>query len=204
MFNNVTLDNGQSYSFPVNVSSKVASNSYTGIFDGLYRENNSSLSEEEYSNFIYKLFNNMLRNLGADTTVDDYVVKGEINQLYDLFIVFEPITIVRMNRQHFMGTAYELGREARSQSAGGWVNSETGERPCKGSSEGALCDLSSILKKLIPCKSYLNGSIIDSMKEKQSTILIQNFPDGYYFNNIKIDYNNSQKLCSSSSKYLLE
>ena len=206
MFNNVTLDNGQSYSFPVNVSSKVASNSYTGIFDGLYRENNSSLSEEEYSNFIYKLFNNMLRNLGADTTVDDYVVKGEINQLYDLFIVFEPITIVRMNRQHFMGTAYELAREAKNQDAGGWKNEE-GISPCKGIGkgdlgEGALCDLSSILKKLIPCKSYLNGSIIDSMNEKQSTILINNFSNGNYFNNIKIDYNNSQKLCSSSSEYL--
>ena len=201
MFKNVTLDNGDKYNFPVNVTATVASNSYTGIFDGLYRENNPSLSEEDYSNFIYKLFNNMLHNLGAATTVDDYVVKEEKNQLYDLFLVFEPITIVKMNRFNYMGTAYELAREARNQSAGGWKNSE-GEYPCKGSSEGALCDLSSILKKLIPCKSYLNGSIIDSMKEKQSTILIQNFPDGYYFNNIKIDYNNSQKLCSSSSKYL--
>ena len=201
MFNNVTLDSGQSYSFPVNVTAKVASNSYTGIFDGLYRENNPSLSEEDYSNFIYKLFNNMLHNLGAATTVDDYVVKEEQNQLYDLFLVFEPITVVKMNHHYYMGTAYELAREARSQVAGGWENSE-GEYPCKGSSEGALCDLSSILKKLIPCKSYLRGNIIDSMKEKQSTILIQNFPDGYYFNNIKIDYNNSQEVCSHSSEYL--
>lgn len=195
----VQTTDGKKYSFPVSVAPKVASNSYTSMFDGLYREKNSSLSQEDYDKFIYQLFTNMLSSFGAsDTNLENYIVKGEKQILYDLFLVFEPVTVVRMNGSHFMGTAYELGVEGKKQKGGGWKNS-SGESPCKGSSSGALCDLSSVLRKSIPCKSYLDGNIIDSMKEKESTILINNFPDGYYFKNIKIDYSNSQSQCSNKS-----
>ena len=204
LFENVTLDsdnlNSDRYTFPINVYPKVISLSYTGLFDGLYREKNN-LSDEAYDDFIVALFNRMLASLGSDKELEDFLIPGEENKLYDLFLVVEPIEVVQMNKEVFMGTSYELAYEARyNQKGGGFYKKSDGTYPCKGSSTGALCDLASVLRKSSPCKTYLDGNIIDIMKEKKSTILIKNFPDGYYFNNIKIDYNNTKKICENSSR----
>ena len=199
LFKDVTADDGSKHSFSVSIASKVASNSFTGMFDGISKEK-SPLSEEEYSKFIYALFNRMLSSLGSSQKVDNFVIDGEANKLYDLFIVFEPVSVVKLNGLMYLGTSHELAIQG-SKTKGGKTKDENGVPYCSSTST-ALCDLSSVLRRTIPCKSYLDGNIINSMKEKQSTILIKNFPDGYYFNNIRIDYSTTSSTCSSSKNNL--
>lgn len=199
LFKDVTADDGSKHSFSVSIASKVASSSFTGMFDGISKEK-SPLSEEEYSKFIYALFNRMLSSLGSSQKVDNFVIDGEANKLYDLFIVFEPVSVVKLNGLMYLGTSHELAIQG-SKTKGGKTKDENGVPYCSSTST-ALCDLGSVLRRTIPCKSYLDGNIINSMKEKQSTILIKNFPDGYYFNNIRIDYSTASGTCSSSKKNL--
>ena len=187
---------GKSFTFPVELSHKVNkdSRSYTGIFDGLKYENNTKITKEEHQEFINAFLEQLLSTFNAGN-IEDYVVKGEKNKLYDLFIVIEPLELVKINGQDYVGTSYELAAFAYTQKGGGFVNSN-GERPCSTTSNGALCDLGASLRKGSPCKTYLDGNIIDSLKEKESTILINNFPDGYYFKNVQLVYSHAQTKCS--------
>ena len=187
---------GKSFTFPVELSHKVNENSrsYTGIFDGLKYENNTKITKEEHQEFINAFLEQLLSTFNAGN-IEDYVVKGEKNKLYDLFIVIEPLELVKINGQDYVGTSYELAAFAYTQEGGGFVNSN-GERPCSTTSNGALCDLGASLRKGSPCKTYLDGNIIDSLKEKESTILINNFPDGYYFKNVQLVYSHAQTKCS--------
>lgn len=189
---------GSVYNFSLNLETKVVSNSYTGMFDGFYKEN-TSLSQEDYDKYMEAWLNTLLKEYNAGK-LEDYLVAGETNALYDLFIVVEPVEVVLMNGELFMGTSYELAYEARYNQKGGGFVTSSGVAPCRYSSTGALCDLNAVLRRSSPCKTYLDGNIIDSMKQKGSTILIKNFPDGYYFKNIKIDYKNSKKICDTSGK----
>lgn len=187
---------GKSFTFPVELSHKVNENSrsYTGIFDGLKYENNTKITKEEHQEFINAFLEQLLSTFNGGN-IEDYVVKGEKNKLYDLFIVIEPLELVKINGQDYVGTSYELAAFAYTQKGGGFVNSN-GERPCSTTSNGALCDLGASLRKGSPCKTYLDGNIIDSLKEKESTILINNFPDGYYFKNVQLVYSHAQTKCS--------
>ena len=200
LFKDVTYEdasgNTSKYSFTLSLASKVSSNSFTGIFDGLYKEKNN-LPEDTYNKVMYALLERLLNYFNGGK-IEDYLVAGEANALYDLFIVFEPVSVMRLNNELYFGTAYELAAQG-GKTQGGKTYDENGKPYCSSSST-ALCDLATPLKKTIPCKTYLSGSIIDSMKAKQSTILIKNFPDGYYFSKIKLDYSNTNKICSSSNK----
>lgn len=200
LFKDVTYEdasgNTSKYSFTLSLASKVSSNSFTGIFDGLYKEKNN-LPEDTYNKVMYALLERLLNYFNGGK-LEDYLVAGEANALYDLFIVFEPVSVMRLNNELYFGTAYELAAQG-GKTQGGKTYDENGKPYCSSSST-ALCDLATPLKKTIPCKTYLNGSIIDSMKAKQSTILIKNFPDGYYFSKIKLDYSNTNQICSSSNK----
>ncbi len=195
---------GGAYTFPINLASKVGSDSFSNIFDGLYKEANSSLTEEKYNEIMYQMLENLLTYYDAGK-IDDYVVDGEENMLYDLFIVFEPVTVVNVWNKLYMGTAYELAVMAMQEPGGGFIDSQ-GVSKCAGSSYGALCDLGAVLRKTIPCKSYLDGSIITSMQEKNSTVLIKTFSKDSknYFGKIEIDYDKSEiNKCSGSNERML-
>ncbi len=180
----VTNDKGETYTFPVNLDSPVKSKNYSGIFDGLFESNNSSLSHEKYNEYITILFNNMLKDYGIGS-IADYKVSGEKAGLYDLFMVFEPITVLTIQNEMYFGTFYELAQIA--------VNSKGGDY--KGCTNAA-CDLTSIVLRQLPCASYLNGSLYDDLKEAGSTILIKSFSNNSYFNNsIKIIYDNAKNTC---------
>ena len=67
------------YSFSVNILSAVANKSYTGAFDGLYKEN-TGLSDSAYQQYTTELFNNLLGEFGLGT-IDQYEVPGESEKL---------------------------------------------------------------------------------------------------------------------------
>lgn len=181
------------YSFPVNIMASVANKSYTGAFDGLYKEN-TGLSDSDYQKYTTELFNNLLAEFGLGT-IDDYVVPGESEKLYDLFLVFEPITVVRIEGVLYYGNSYELGNIAASRPSG-----SSGLAICRSSSMGALCDLAGVLSREVPCATYLDGHLYNSLVEKNSTVLIQSFSPSSYFNGaIQIVYANTSAVCAGRS-----
>ena len=181
------------YSFPVNILSAVANKSYTGAFDGLYKEN-TGLSDSAYQQYTTELFNNLLGEFGLGT-IDQYEVPGEAEKLYDLFLVFEPITVVKIEGVLYYGNSYELGKIAASRPSG-----SSGLAVCRSSSMGALCDLAGVLSREVPCASYLDGHLYNSLVEKNSTVLIQSFSPSSYFNNaLQIVYANTSAVCAGRS-----
>lgn len=192
-FFTVTNSKGSKYSFAVNLNTAVANNSYTGLFDALFKESNTSLSQDSYDEFITILFNNMLKSFNIGQ-LEDYIVPGEKNQLYNLFVVVEPVTVYRINSKYYYGTAYELANIAKNSPGGGFTDR------CKGSSSGAMCDLAASVRKQLPCTSYLDGNLYYDLKEKESTILINSFSTSAYFNNnIKLMYSEMEKLCPTKN-----
>ena len=178
------------YSFPVNIMSAVANKNYTNAFDGLYKEN-TGLSDSAYQQYTTELFNNLLAEFGLGT-IDDYEVPGESEKLYDLFLVFEPITVVRIEGVLYYGNSYELAKIAASRPSG-----SSGLAICRSSSMGALCDLAGVLSREVPCASYLDGNLYNSLVEKNSTVLIQSFsPNSYFSNSIQIVYANTSAVCA--------
>lgn len=188
-FNNLFSVGG--YRFPVNIMSSVANKNYTNAFNGLYKEN-AGLSDSAYQQYTTELFNNLLREFGLGT-IDDYIVPGESEQLYDLFLVFEPITVVKIQGVLYYGNSYELAKIAAASPSGG-----SGLAVCRSSSLGALCDLSGVLSREVPCATYLEGTLYNSLVEKNSTVLIQSFsPTSYFNNSIQIVYANTKAVCGS-------
>lgn len=182
---------GASYTFPVNVRNAVANNSYTGLYDPMIRRI-SSLSEEQNSNLVKAYFNKLLSAFGRGT-LSQYMVSGDSEDIYDLFLIFEPLTVIQVNKQLYMGTAYELAQIAKSQPGGGFSNN------CVGSANGAICDLSDLIRRSLPCTSYFEGSLYDQMSSMKSTVLIRKFSKSSYFNGaISIKYSSTNSVCSAS------
>ena len=185
--------NGMSYSIPVNLRSAVINNDYTGLFDPLIG-GVSTLPTSTNDILIKSFFNNVLSELRVGTTVDDYYVSGESEDIYDLFLIFEPITILKINNTLYMGTAYELAQIAKASPGGGFLKS------CSGSSLGAICDLNNVIRKMLPCTSYFTGSLQQQMSAMNSTVLINKFTSTSYFNGaITINYNETRATCESNA-----
>ena len=143
----VTNVQGDSYTFSVNLDTPVRIKNYDNIFDNLFEVNNPSLSQEEYNEYITILFNNFLKDYGIGS-FSDYKVPGEKSGLYDLFMVFEPITVLRIQNEMYFGTSYELSQVAVNAKGGDYVGCEN-----------AACDLTSIVLRDLPCASFLNGKL---------------------------------------------
>ena len=178
-----------SFSFPVNINTDVINQNYTTIFDSIYREHNQSIPIANYEKYVTSMFNNMLTSFGGQT-MDKYIVKGNGNAVYDFFMVFEPITVLKINGTLYMGTAYELAVLAKNSPGGGFTSE------CNGSKNGAICDLNLVIQRSMPCTSYLDGNISAKIAEKGS--LLSGFSSDRYFGNLIIDYNNSVNKCSAS------
>ena len=143
----------------------------------------------EINNSIRKvLFERLYREItGGD--IEEHKIQDEQENIYDIFLILEPILWVKIDSVNYIGTDYELAKESSKYVAT--------HNNCKGST--GLCDLGSPLRRVLPCASYLSG-ILD---EQTSGIDFFNdkFTSNSYFDGaIKImDSNNIDKICSQDN-----
>lgn len=185
---------GKTYKFNINYRGAISNNSFSGLFSPLNRKPDSSMTEEEYKGVLSRFFNKMILE-AAHVSLGKYMIKSSDGEtpLYDVFLVYEPIAVVKINGKKYVGTAYELAKLAEKNKGGGFTD--------KCSGETALCDLSSALKRLMPCTSYLTGNLPEKMKELGATSLLGKFSSNSYFGSaISIKYGTASSTCSTYNK----
>ena len=164
------------------------------LFDFLKVSNN--INNPKYATDILKLFSNL----------SEYSEEALLSN-NDLFLIHEPITVVKIENKFYMGTAYELAVLAKQSPGGGFIPSQA---TCKGSQGGALCDLWDVTNHDLPCATYLSGELSDEMNDilgnstdTKDQDILNRFTDTTYFNNlIQIPGNNSySNTCSSSERH---
>ena len=172
---------GTRYTFDVDFDSAVdhEGGGYLNLFNSLQRENNPSLTPQQYNEFVTILFNDLLGSISSGT-IDDFIVPDE--SYYDLFMVYEPIDLIKVNNRYYMGTAYELANVANA-------NNAIGTMP-------------TLLRGELPCTSYLTGDLYEKLKS--STYFGKYFKwtsSGLtYFNNgLIIDYANMSSVCVNAN-----
>lgn len=184
---------GQRVTFNVPFMTAVPNRNYSNLFDSLLREKNTNLDDTTYHTATYNLFNALVGAAGGGTLNEHMINDTKTNTpVYNIFMTFEPVTVIKYNGTLYMGTAYELAAEGRKHSGGGFTSK------CNGSSTGALCDVSTVLRKSEPCSSYLDGSIFAQLQERGSS-LAPYFQGGYFNGALKINYNSYSSQCSSKS-----
>ena len=162
------------------IDTKVESNNYTGMFDFFIGED---LNDKKNQERIYNAFNNLFKQVtGTNKDIDDDEYKTD-GDLFDLFLVFEPVTLLEMkgtganSKTHgiYLGTAYELASWS-------W------------SLKGNYSGFSDVVSYTLPCASYLNGqNLVNSIPSSSS--LKSKFNTQTYFNgniNISVSGTNSQ------------
>jgi len=115
----------------------------------------------------------------------------------NLFLVFEPLTMGKLNKVKHYGTAYEFTLLA-SQSKSSIDLGYNVDYKCS-STKSANCDLSSYTRLKLPCQTYLSGNISSAMSERD--IQVPGFTSTTYFGNISIDYSNIKKKCDNKSYF---
>lgn len=181
---------GQTYSFNLDYRGAITSNSYTNLYESF--EKPAGMSDETYSGLLGTFFDQMLRAF-ARRTLGAFRIPSsnpDVEYLYDVFIVFEPIASVRINGKEYIGTAYELAKLASIEPGGGFTAG------CNG--KNALCDLSSVLKAILPCTSYLSGDIANQVQELGATSIKSRFTTSSYFGGaISIKYGTASSTCNT-------
>lgn len=193
---------GISYTYNINFSYAISNNNYTGLFSAL-KQRPAGVSDFVRSGLMRMYFENILK-ANSDKSLRDFRVissDSKVGMLYDLFIVIEPIAVVKINGNMYIGTAYELAHRAHFLDGGGFQKGD-GTFPCVGSSSNSLCDLSDVLKKIVPCTSYLDGNISNEIEILGGERLKGKFTSSSYFNGaISIKYGTANSVCNSSSTF---
>lgn len=193
---------GISYTYDINFSYAINNNDYTGLFSAL-KQRPAGVSDFVRSGLMKVYFDNILK-ANSDKRLKDFRVissDSKVGMLYDLFIVIEPIAVVKINDNMYIGTAYELAHRAHFLDGGGFQNGD-GKFPCVGSSSNSLCDLSDVLKKIVPCTSYLDGNIANEIQILGGEKLKGKFTSSSYFDDaISIKYSTANSVCNSSSTF---
>ena len=114
---------GKTYKFNINYRGAISNNSFSGLFSPLNHKPDSSMTEDEYKGVLSRFFNMMLLHQAHKTLVR-YLIKSsnEETKLYDLFLVYEPIAVVKINGKKYVGTAYELAKLAENNKGGGFTD----------------------------------------------------------------------------------
>ena len=152
--NLIRIIDSSAFSGRIRLEQAVTNFSYAGIFDALKPANNTN--NPNYSKDVMDFFKSF------SGLSEQYLSSN------DLFMVFEPISMAKINGSRYYGTSYELAVIAANSKAGGFVKND-GTVPCAGSPNGALCDLGSVLSRTLPCASYLTGTLYDEMKAIMGT-----------------------------------
>ena len=190
-FSTVNFDGG-TYKFSFNVETAVYNLNYTGLFDSLYK-NKTGLTSDKYSKAITAFFNSILSSYGIGN-LDKYSING--TGQYDIFMVVEQTTVVKMTGKLYYGTTYELNKQGLLEPGGNYSGTST---ECKNSPNGATCDLGKLVRKALPCSSYVDGRIYDEM-QKLNFPLIKYFSENSYFNGgVTINTAEANRVCSSPS-----
>ena len=186
--------------FSGNIRSSVANYNYDNIFNTFNKPSN--MSDTEYTARLTIFFNSLIRKFGITKRLTEYKVETgkEDTPVYDLFLVYEPISAVSIKdensptgRKIYVGTAYELAQIASKSDGGGFTTDCIGQT--------ALCDLSKIVKRKLPCTSYLSGSFYDQMVQLGARKLLDRFTASSYFRGrIKITYDTATNVCNSSNQ----
>ena len=182
---------GQLYEFDINYVKAISDNSYTNLYESLDKP--AGMSEESFSGLLGTFFDRMLLAYSR-TSLTMYRIKSDnpdVEWLYDVFIVFEPIGSVKINGTEYVGTAYELAKLAsKPESGGGYTDTCIGKT--------ALCDLSSPLKAILPCTSYLSGDIANQIQELGASSIKSRFTTSSYFGGvISIKYGTASSTCNT-------
>ncbi len=169
-------------SAPENIDGKVANYNYTGMFDFLIDTNLDSTANQEK---IYNAFNKLFQEVTGKNSIEDYRLEGE--DLFNLFLVFEPVTLLEMkgtnesNSNLYLGTAYELAAQS-------WYL------------KGSYAGFNNLVKYTLPCASYLNGqNLVDSIPNNSK--LKTSFTEQSYFNGLITisSSDSSYKACNGGS-----
>ncbi len=158
-----------------NIDGKVANHNYTNMFDFLINTNLDSKTNQEK---IYNAFNNLFKQVTGKDSIEEYRLEGE--DLFDLFLVFEPVTLLEIKGSNestsnlYLGTAYELAAQS-------WKL------------KGNYAGFNNLVNYALPCASYLNGeNLVNSIPSTSS--LSKGFTSqSYFYGGITIS--------SSSSNY---
>jgi len=142
--------------FNINSTSKVANNNFTGMFDGLLRKNNNKLTDEKYSQAVINVFNNLLGTFNGGS-LESY---KNTNGLYDIFMIFEPISIIKIDNKYYYGTAYELANIPGADSK----------------------KIAAAIRGDIPCASRITGSLSSEMSVLPNNSISSKFNSSSYFN----------------------
>lgn len=183
--------NGKTYNFNINYRSAIQNKKLGSLFDNLNSKPSSSLSDEEYSKVLAKFFNTILEN--AHVTLGNYYIKSDTvdENLYNLFITWEPITNVLINGDTYIGTPYELAQIASQKDGGGFTSG------CNGKT--ALCDLNSITNFTLPCSVYLSGVFPQQMEQLGATKIKGYFSSTSYFGGaISINSGRFNSVCNTN------
>lgn len=139
-----------------------------------------------------------IRALLKEFVPESYLTDENIS---NLFLVVEPLSVVTLKGYHYYGTAYELAKVAKDTTGVTCVTKENGK--CVKDEKGNYIDgvkyvdgtnalsynLYNLLLYNVPCSGYLSGNIVSKMDAKQMKINgFSNTINGIvYFNNIKIN-----------------
>ena len=177
---------GFSASFIENIRSSVQSSLYSSID---IKDKPSGMTQEQYSDLLTDLFSGLTGRF-LNRPLSDFASFSEKENeapIVNLFLVFEPLYVVQINNELYMGTSYELANFAKK--------TETSSFGC----DTAICALGAYLKKQMPCTSLLDGNLAKKMEQAGASFLLNHFSSSSYFNGaIKIDYNYSYNICSTS------
>ena len=181
------------YTFNIDYRGALHSASLKDLYKPL-EELPSGMTENQLGNYRWLYFNQMIaqhtgNRLGLHLFKFDSS-KEDVGYLYNVFIVTEPLTIVKINGDFYYGTAYELASIAKSKDGGGWGDI------CINDSNGALCDLSNPLRGYYPCMGFVTGVISEQMSILGADSYKRYFSSSSYFGErIKIN-NNASSVCS--------
>lgn len=171
---NVTVEkNGAEYSFNFgkNIYANINSYSFDEVINNIvYKLSSAQYSQEVNNALATELFESLLDEIGINEDLD-YFEYNNKEGIYDLFLVFEPITVFKIQGELYLGTIYELVTKTNKYKVNG--NSLTDERfnnPVRNFS----------------CAAYLSGDLGTEMTNVASGIddLTDKFNNGKYFNGI--------------------
>ena len=184
-FSNIKLEDNSYYSF-TNASSSILNSvipkeehnyNYSTIFKFLNKELNLENTKDQ--EIIYKLFERLFDNIksNANDKFSDYnkISNSGNEELFDLFLVFEPVTIYAIKGNFYIGTAYELAAEA-------YKNNFRGSN--------------TVSKLKLPCASYLTGDLGNEIPKNNE--ISSRFSTTSYFNGKINIISDSVNSCQSN------
>lgn len=113
-------------------------------------------------------------------------------KIKNVFLVFEPLAVVKLNEQGYYGTAYEVTLMAASTPNSELLGKDVGFNCSNGT---ANCDIGSFTRLTYLCSTFIDGSL-------SSKVPFESFTSTSYFNNVSImNPSTVASKCTSNSKF---